>query len=107
MADLASIQQQLSSLLSREVKQVRKTAKQPPRLAVFDVTGMTGNHAGEAYRDLAARFPEVHGTGVNFKFPGRGKRNTPVAGVRGIVEIRQLTFGAKPQSCSVGGLVGI
>ena len=81
MADPASIQQQLSSLLGREVKQVRKTAEQPPRLAVYDVisavTGMTGNHAGEAYRDLAARFPEVHGNGVNFKFPGRGQRNTP------------------------------
>jgi hypothetical protein len=97
MADPASIQQQLSSLLGREVKQVRKTAEQPPRLAVYDVisavTGMTGNHAGEAYRDLAARFPEVHGNGVNFKFPGRGQRNTPVAGVRGIVEIIMMLPG--------------
>ena len=97
MGDPPGIQQQLSSLLGREVKQVRKTDEQPPRLAVYDVisavTGMTGNHAGEAYRDLAARFPEVHGNGVNFKFPGRGQRNTPVAGVRGIVEIIMMLPG--------------
>ena len=37
--------------------------------------------------------PEVHFTGMNFRFPGRGQRNTPVAPARGIVEIIMLLPG--------------
>ena len=33
------------------------------------VAGLDGNHAGKAYRDLMQQQPEVHLTGVNFKFP--------------------------------------
>ena len=58
--------------------QIRKTDEQPPRVAIYDVisalTGLSSNHAGKAYRDLAARYPEVHSLGVNFKFTGRGQR---------------------------------
>ena len=34
---------------------------------------------------------EVHQVGVNFRFPGQGQRNTPVADARRIVEITILT----------------
>ena len=92
-----SIHGQLSTLLGREVKQLRKTDTDPPRVSIYDVisavTGMDGNHAGKAYRDLVVDYPEVHSIGVNFKFPGRGQRNTPIADVRGIVEIIMLLPG--------------
>ena len=92
-----SIHGQLSTLLGRQVKQLRKTDTVPPRISIYvviaAVTGMDGNHAGKAYRDLVVDYPEVHSIGVNFKFPGRGQRNTPIADVRGIVEIIMLLPG--------------
>ena len=67
---------QLAALLGHPVKRIRITDETPPRAAVYDViaavTGMNGNHAGKAYRDLVARHPEVHSIGVNFRFPGKG-----------------------------------
>ena len=67
---------QLAALLGTGVAHIRKTNEAPPRAAVYDViaavTGMNGNHAGKAYRDLVARHPEVHSIGVNFRFPGKG-----------------------------------
>ena len=46
----------------------------PRRVSIYAVisaeTGVDGNHAGKAYHDLVADFPEVHSVGVNFKFPG-------------------------------------
>ena len=88
---------QLAALLGRESIQIRRTDKTPPQASIYDVisavTGLNGNHAGKAYRDLTARYPEVHSVGVNFRFPGRGQRDTPVASVRGIVEIIMLLPG--------------
>ena len=52
------------------------TDTDPRRISA--VTGIDGNHAGKVYRKLVADFPEVHSVGVNFKFPGRGQRETPV-----------------------------
>ena len=57
------------------------------------VTGMDGNHAGKAYHDLVADFPEVHSVGVNFKSPGRGQWETPVTDARGIIEVVMLLPG--------------
>ena len=42
---------------------------------------------------LSIQYPEVHSRGVNFKFPGRGQRDTPVTTARGIVEIIMLLPG--------------
>ena len=88
---------QLAALLGKEAVQIRKTDRNPPQASIYDVisavTGLNGNHAGKAYRDRTARYPEVHSVGVNFRFPGRGQRDTPVANVRGIVEIIMLLPG--------------
>ena len=93
----ADIPTQLAALLSRESLQIRRTDQNPPQASIYDVisavTGLNSNHAGKAYRDLTARYPEVHSPGVNFRFPGRGQRDTPVANVRGIVEIIMLLPG--------------
>ena len=37
--------------------------------------------------------PEVYPNWINFRFPGRGQRETPIADVRGIVEIVMLLPG--------------
>ena len=88
---------QLAALLGKRAVHIRKTKELPPRVSIYDViaavTGLTGNHAGKAYRDLAMRYSEVHSIGVNFRFPGRGQRDTPVCEVRGIVEIIMLLSG--------------
>ncbi len=80
----------LSALLGRDVKKVRKSDENPPRISIYDVisalTGMDGNHAGKAYRDLSVRHPEIRSVRATFKFPGVRQRSTPVADVRGIVE---------------------
>ena len=74
---------QLAALLGRETIQIRRTDQNPPQASIYDVisavTGLNGNHAGKAYRDLTARYPEVHSVGMNFRFAGRGQRDTPVA----------------------------
>ena len=76
---------QLAALLGNAVVHIRKTKERPPRASIYDViaavAGLTGNHAGKAYRDLATRFSEVHSIGVNFRFPGRGQKDTPVCEV--------------------------
>ena len=94
---MAEIRQQLSVLLGLEVGNIRKTDENPPRVAIYDVisavTGLNGNHAGKAYRDVATRYHEVHSIGVHFRFPGRGQRKTPVTDAKGIVEIIMLLPG--------------
>ena len=97
MAETLTVQQQLSTLLGREVKQLRKTDETPPRVSVIDticvITGKDGRHAAEALRDLTSRYPEVDGNIVHFKFKGRGQRDTAVSCARGLVEIVMLLPG--------------
>ena len=68
---------------AEDMPRIRKTDEVPPRIALYDVisaiTGLDGNHAGKAYRDIVKQQPEVHSNGVDFQFPGRGQRRTPVA----------------------------
>ena len=65
------------------------------KLIVLRSAGLDGNHAGKAYRGLVIWHPEVHSNGVNFKFPGRGQRETPVMEVRGTVEVVMLLPGKR------------
>ena len=86
------IRQQLATLLGKEtVGPIHKTDEAPPTISVVDtiaaITRKNANHSAEVIRDLSNRYPEVNDNIVNFKFPGRGQRNTAVTGVRGIVEI--------------------
>lgn len=61
------------------------------------VTGCGQGHATETLSGIKARFPDVHGRIVNFKFPGRGQRDTPVATVPVLVEIAWLCPGRNAQ----------
>ena len=92
-----SIHGQLTTLLGREVKQLRKTSQVPPRVSVIDVIsaflGVSGNVAAVTLGRLKSEYPEVTSGCCDFKFKGRGQRDTPVACVRGIVEILVLLPG--------------
>ena len=60
---MADIQTQLSTLLGREVRQVRKTDEVPPRISVIHVavviTGKDANRATQDVRFVKDRHPEV------------------------------------------------
>jgi hypothetical protein len=97
-----SVEQELAPVLGIamvHMPKIRATSHTPPRVAIYDVisliSGLDGNHAGKAFRELVQQHPEVHSNGVNFKFPGRGQRETPVADAKGIVEIIMLLPGKR------------
>ena len=79
------------------VQCVRKTAEVPPRVSIYDVigliTGYAPEHRSQIWYRLCDQFPEVNTIGVNFRFPGRGQRDTPVADAEGIVTIIMLLPG--------------
>ena len=90
---------QLATLLGKEVVSIRKTSETPPRISVVDViqaiTEITKNNAGNYFdRIKNTHTPRLVSTNCrNFRFPGRGQRDTPVADVRGVVEIVMLLPG--------------
>ena len=77
---------QLAALLGRAVVNIRKTSETPPRISVIDVveaiTGQVKSNAGKTLERVKERHPEVYPNWINFRFPGRGQRDTPVADVR-------------------------
>jgi hypothetical protein len=92
------IPRQLAALLGREsVCQIRRTDTVPSRISVIDVveaiTGQVKSNAGKTLERIKESHPEVYPNWINFRFPGRGQRETPIADVRGIVEIVMLLPG--------------
>ena len=91
MRPIADLMASLAELTDGTVQQIRKTAEDPPRIAVYDVlqlvTGCSAQHSTQVYQRLAQNFPDVLTECVNFKFSGRGQRETPVTDARGIVDI--------------------
>ena len=59
---MADVQQQLGALLGREVKQLRTTNEDPPRINVIDVvkaiTGQANNNAGKILDRIKASYPD-------------------------------------------------
>ena len=94
---MADVQAQLSKLLGRKVKQVRKTDEVPPRISVIDVavviTGKDANHAAQDVGYVKDRHPEVTQILGDFKFCGQGQKKTPVTDLRGAVELTFLLPG--------------
>ena len=81
----------LQELTDGSVRSIRKTAEDPPRVAVYDVlqvvTGCSAHNCSNVFSRVSQAFPEVNTGCSNFKFSGRGQRETPVAELRTIVEI--------------------
>ena len=57
------------------------------------ITGQVKSNAGKTLERIKESHPEVYPNWINFRFPGRGQRETPIADVRGIVEIVMLLPG--------------
>ena len=107
---MCSLSKQLAALLGREsVCQIRKTDTVPPRISVIDVveaiTGQVKSNAGKTLERVKESHPEVYPNWINFRFPGRGQRETPIADVRGIVEIVMLLPGRHATRVRRQGLV--
>ena len=75
-ADMTDIRQQLSTLLGRQVKQLRITDQTPPRVSVIDVvaaiTGHNASNAALTFGRLKSEHPEVITNCSDFRFPGQG-----------------------------------
>jgi hypothetical protein len=82
------------SSLSFDNDSIRTT--EDGRMSVFDFIRVVGGQKGEreVYNRLSVRYPEVVTYCHNFKFPGKGQRETPVAGKEGILYILGLLPGA-------------
>ena len=96
MRAISDLMASLSQLTEGAVRGIRKTAEDPPRVSVLDViSAVTGdaNNSSHVYTRLREQFPEVQSGGTDFKFPGRGQRNTPVTCVKGAVTIVMLLPG--------------
>lgn len=89
----ADIRGQLAKLLGKDVAligTIRRTQGDVPMISVFDVMGAItgcGEHAARDWQRLNEAYPEVRSKWANFKFPGRGQRNTPVADLPTVIEI--------------------
>ena len=74
-----------------------RAAEMPPRVSIYDVigliTGMPSTVCSHTFIRLQEAYPEVTTLCSNFKFPGRGQRDTPVTDAEGIVTIVMLLPG--------------
>ncbi len=91
MQNIPDLMMSMAELDEDSVQQVRKTAESPPRVSVYDVlgvvTGCTSDRYSLIFSRLCEQFPEVRSFCSNFKFPGRGQRDTPVVDTRAIAII--------------------
>ena len=82
---------QLQELNDGTVGRIRKTVEDPPRVSVIDtvalITGHTPTVCSHTLQRLKEAYPQVGSDWSNFRFTGRGQRDTPVADARGIVEL--------------------
>ena len=81
---------QLAALLGKDMVHIRKTDEVPARISIIDVTvavsGGSQHDAAWTLRRLSDQYPEVGTNCSHLKFKGRGQRDMPVTGVRGVVE---------------------
>ena len=87
--DLMAGMSSFSTLNEQALRQIRKTAENPPKVSVYDVIStITGQSNPRMIWDrLCTGFPEVVTYCDTFKFDGRGQQGTPVTDARGITEI--------------------
>ena len=97
MRAISDLMASLSSLTDGTVRQIRKTCEDPPRVSVIDVIGVVTGHTptvcSHALQNLIQKFPDVGRLLSNFKFTGRGQRDTYVADAHGITEIVMILPG--------------
>ena len=90
----------LTAFLGRnfDASRIRKTSGEPARVSVYDVFqhafGIGARNASRTFNRMLEDSPElreeVNPLWINFKFPGRRQRETPVTDARGILRIVML-----------------
>ena len=87
----------MSFVIPFDTHKIRITDEKQPKASAIDVisfvTGKDSNHSAIAMKRLYESYPEVTSIVSNFKFPGKGQRDTPVADARGIWKIITLLPG--------------
>ena len=94
---------QLAALFGYSIKRIRITDEEPPRISVIDlaaaITKKDASQAAEQVAYVKKRHPEVTEIFGDFKFSGRGQKNTLVSGFRGIVDVTLQGYGDRVRSC--------
>ena len=97
MRAIADLMASLNSITDSSVRHIRKTAEQPPRISVLDVIGIVTGHSptscSHTLQNLSRNYPEVGCKLTNFRFSGRGQRDTHVADAYVITEIVMILPG--------------
>ena len=91
MQKIPDLMVSMAELDEETVQQVRKTAEIPPRVSIIDVivalTRQSATNANHTWGRVQDSYPEVRHHVTNFKFPGRGQRDTPVTDAEGITQL--------------------
>jgi hypothetical protein len=97
MQHIPDLMMSLAQFDEDSVQQIRKTAESPPRVSVYDVIRQLTNYSqansAHLWERLQNTFPDVCTTCTNFKFSGRGQKDTPVTDAEGITQIIMLLPG--------------
>ena len=95
--DLAANLSDFLQLGEGSLQKLRKTSDNPPRVSIYDViqtvTGQTPSNCKHTWDRLVVAYPDVSTGRSNFKFAGRGQKETPVTDARGITEVLMLLPG--------------
>lgn len=78
-------------------QQIRVTPGSPRQVSVYDLIQVVTHNKQykRTWKDLHEKYPEVGVHTTYFKFPGRGQRETPVVGAKGLVTIVNLLQGER------------
>ena len=97
MQNIPDLMMSMVQLDEDSVQQIRKTAESPPRVSVIDVIqffmNSSSTECSHTLKRLQDIYPEVRHLISNFKFSGRGQRDTPVTDAEGITQIIMLLPG--------------
>ena len=76
-------------------KKLRITNEIPKRVSIYDVISVVNNtvDARKVYKRLIIEYPEVVTNCHNFKFNGKGQRDTPITDAKGLIKIINLLSG--------------
>ena len=80
-----------------EGQQIRVTPGCPRQVAVHDLIKVVTGHNSyrQTWKDLCERYSDVVYETDVYKFPGKGQRETPVVGAKGLVTIMNLLQGER------------
>ena len=94
----------LQELNEGTVRRIRKTAEDPPRVSVIDtisvITGHSPTVCSHTLQRIKEAYPEVGQDLSNFRFAGRGQRDTPVVDSRVSSRVSWLSLAGWLRECA-------